>query len=453
MLADNTPDTHSRPAAEAVLYEAALRLGVAFTDAISLMRFDAEADSAYWSVNRTTGAERIALGPRTLSHGPDVAECVLRHEVLHRSVLHGFRERYLAPKLANLALDVAINRLLVTAYPAAMRRACAVLYPAESRITPIALADPTADPARLPEKLVGLWRAIWGNDHQSDTVNPSSLYYQLLHLGEASIPSWYVAEGIASTAMLPSNQARLTERVLADLSKALPRGSGASRALRDFTVLPSDLVTGPLERWVAALPVRQVAGASALTISTLHRPSARVQPFPQWPTRVGLVWRAMGLSRVTRRYPNVDRVVLAARLSLGLYIDVSGSMQVHLSALLTILRALRDVPVQTYVFDDEVRAIDANAIDRGRLSGGGGTNFDAVLTHLAAQQDQFAGLVITDGDGVVSDAARVALKTTGKSLFVVTISEGPKPPRTSPDSLGQVASARYYVNASRRGLA
>lgn len=119
---------------------ALMRLEVTFADCAALVTYDPTEATASWRYDKASGRESIHIGPTVTNLDIPGIEMVLRHELLHRSMFNGFGEDYEHPQLANLTLDICINRLLYEAYPEAMRQAAAV-YPAASKTTAIALAD------------------------------------------------------------------------------------------------------------------------------------------------------------------------------------------------------------------------------------------------------------------------------------------------------------------------
>src|SRR5258706_7084438 len=161
-----------------------MTLGLTFAECSGLVEFDADAETAFWKYNKETGVESIHVGPKVAALDQGTIEMVLRHEVLHRSLYHGFGEKYADRELCNLTLDVCINRLLYEAYPERMRKCAVEMYPPESKTTAIALADCSADVTRLPDELATLWQAIWHKlpDGSFSSLNPASLYFRLLRL-------------------------------------------------------------------------------------------------------------------------------------------------------------------------------------------------------------------------------------------------------------------------------
>ncbi len=165
---------------------ALMRLEVTFAECAALVEFDPEEQTASWRYDKRTGKESIHIGPRVAGLDVPSIEMVLRHELLHRSLFHGFGEDYAHHELANLTLDVCINRLLFEAYPEAMRTLSQAIYGPEAKTSAIALADCSADPKALQPELAELWQKIWhrGSDGSFAQLRVPSLYFKLLRLLE-----------------------------------------------------------------------------------------------------------------------------------------------------------------------------------------------------------------------------------------------------------------------------
>ena len=80
--------------------------------------------------------ESIHVGPLVAALDIPCIEMVLRHELLHRSMYHGFGEQHAHHEIANLTLDICINRLLFEAYPDRMRKTSLAIYSEESKLAP-----------------------------------------------------------------------------------------------------------------------------------------------------------------------------------------------------------------------------------------------------------------------------------------------------------------------------
>src|SRR4051812_41674529 len=86
--------TLSRLIAERRIEQALMTLGLTFAECSGLVEYDPEAETAFWRYNKETGVESIHVGPKVAVLDQGSIEMVLRHEILHRSLYHGFGEKY-----------------------------------------------------------------------------------------------------------------------------------------------------------------------------------------------------------------------------------------------------------------------------------------------------------------------------------------------------------------------
>lgn len=408
----------SRPQAEQNIRLALSRIGVGFADASNIVCYDPGASTAFWWINRTTGEERIHVGPLVASLEIPCVEVILRHEILHRSIF-GFRigMRDTNHSLANLVTDICINVLLHKAHPVAMRAASVAIYPAESKTTPIALADCSADPALLPEQLRTLWGWIWNDDGGGSSLNPASLYYQLLRISDGHDSAG--GDSMAPTAIPRQSMQRAIDRVLQDLNARLPHGSALASALSTYTVSPVTIGSSAVEAFVRSMRIRTTTSTVAKLLSSHFAGPSRLQAYPMIPSRIGLVYLSLGISQATGLFWNRTNDSTGERLALGVYVDVSGSMVKNFPLVVSIVRSLVAYVVSFFVFDSTVREVDVDALSAGSIIGGGGTSFDAVLEHFVAHPQLAGAMLITDGEAGVSDHVGDVLRRSGRPLFVI----------------------------------
>jgi hypothetical protein len=446
--------TLSRHAAERKIEQALLALGAAFADCAGLVEYDPEAATSFWMYDPITGDESIHVGPTLVALDLAAIEIALRHELLHRSMYHGLGERYANRELANLTLDVCINRLLFEAYTEKMRKASAAFYAPDVKTTAIALADCTADPRRLSSKLAALWTSIWHRlpDGSYPPLNPASLYFRLLRLQSTDLDGFVARCGMcgdrsragAHGVRLNARAHRIATAVAQDLGKRLPAGSSLGHALSELSVLPVPIGTGTVERFLKEIRIRRIASETANKITEPWQPRTRVQPYPAYPTRRGLVYTLCGLTDLFHLFWNREVEHAGARLALGMYVDVSGSMAGKYGAVCSFVDALKDYPLRVRSFDTAVRDVDVAELARGRLFGGGGTDFDAPVNDLVADAELAAGVLFTDGQAEVTSGAGAALGASGKRLYVVyLLGPGELPP---PSSLGQYCQDSLALN-------
>jgi hypothetical protein len=434
------PPLPSRHVAERRIEQALLSLGATFADCAGLVVYDPDAATSYWAVDGRTGEESIHVGPSVAALEVGCIEMALRHELLHRSTYHGMGEQFSNRGLANLVLDVCINRMLLEAYPDKMRRTSTALYPKESKTTPIALADCTADPLALSPALRPMWQGIWARlpDGRWPRLNPASLYFRLLRLASGDGLGGYEAAcvmcgdrrrtggglGGGAGRRVSSRAARVLGAIAGDLNKRLPAGSDLAASLGELSVVPTPIGTGPVERFLKQIKIRRIAAETARKLTEPWATRSRLQPFPGYPTRRGLIYSIIGLSDLTRLYWNRETEQQGVRLALGMYMDVSGSMSDKLGVVATFIEALKDFPLRVRSFDTAVRDVDPKDVAAGRLHGGGGTDFDAPVLDLAGDPELAAGVLFTDGEADLTEAAAARLHRSGKRLYVVYLVSG-----------------------------
>ncbi len=408
--------------AQRKLERAAMGLELTFAECAGLVVFDpAEATASYR--REANGRESIHVGPLVCGLDIPCIEMVLRHEILHRSLYHGYGEHHAHPTISNLALDICINRLLYEAYPDAMRKMALAIYPAESKTGPIALADPSADPVRLPTDLGELWQQIWTKtDGLYATLNPASLYFRLLRLLEVGLLREFVPfcnMGADLEKKPDAGSTTLAARVAKAVSRKLPRGSGLGRELAQFSVVPMAIGTAEIDTFLAKMAVRRVADQTASKVLAPLVREIRTQPYPAFPSRIGLVWQMAGISDALGLYKNRDIGNAGARLAVGLYLDVSGSMVRFFPLVASFAQALKEVPLRLRVFDTSVREASIEDLGKGTIVGGGGTDFDRPIEDLIAAPDIEASVLFTDGEAEVSALVARKLRASRKRLYVV----------------------------------
>ncbi|MFO0659306.1 MAG: hypothetical protein U0165_05680 [Polyangiaceae bacterium] len=445
------PSTLGNATAERRIEQALMALGMSFADASGIVQYDPEAETSYWAFDPITERESIHVGPMIAQLEVGAIEMALRHEFLHRSMFHGFGERYARRELANLTLDVCINRLLFEAYPDKMRKASQAIYPAESKKTAIALADCTADVSHLPTQLATLWTGIWSRlpDGSYPTVNPASLYFRLVRLSDSDVSTgeWLQkgtgcsftrskgpCAGHGELRRRPSKRVdHAISSVASDIGRRLPKGSALGTALDDYNVTPASIGTSKVEQFLKKIQVRRIAAQAAAKITEPWRSGSRIQPYPTYPTRLGLVYAICGITNATHMYWNREVENIGARMSIGLYMDVSGSMIGKFPIVSAFVDALRDFPLRLKTFDTVVREAEVSALAAGKIKGGGGTDFDAPLNDLLADEQIEAAVLFTDGEASVSELVGVRLRSSRKRLYVVYLLDGPSAPSSSLD--------------------
>jgi hypothetical protein len=152
------------------------------------------------------------------------------------------------------------------------------------------------------------------------------------------------------------------------------------------------------------------------------KPAVRLQPYPMFPSRLGYIYQIFGITDTWKMYWNKDVNSSGARKAFGLYFDVSGSMVEKFPVISAFVNAIKEYPIRLRAFDTTVRDIGLSDLEKGMIRGGGGTSFDCVFLDIIKDQEIYAGVVFTDGQGSLADDIGKAFLKSGKELFAVYIS-------------------------------
>lgn len=404
---------------------ALMALELTFAECQGLVVYDPDEATASWRFNKQSGEESIHLGPAVAEKDATIIEMVLRHEILHRSTYHGFHENHHNHALANLALDICINRLLFEAYPDQMRKTSLAMYPDEAKPTPVALADCTADPTKLSSELSELWQLAWVKQGgKYAPLNPASLYFRLHRLLiNGRIPPTFLLYFGEFDPNMPKRPGPRLERMgraaASEVNTRLPRGSSLGEALSEYSVVPVSIGTNDVEQFLAKMRLRKVVDHTAHKVLAPLVREVRLQPYAGWPSRTGLVYLLAGVTEATSLYWNKETANHGARYAVALYLDISGSMVPHFPLVAGFARALAELPVRLRVFDTTVREVEMASLTEGQIRGGGGTDFDAPLKDLVDDSAVECGVLFTDGEAYVSPGMGKRLVASKKRLYVV----------------------------------
>jgi hypothetical protein len=165
--------------------------------------------------------------------------------------------------------------------------------------------------------------------------------------------------------------------------------------------------------------VRRIADEHAAKVLEPLARQIRMQVYPGFPSRLGLIYRLCGFSDAFGVWWNREVANAGARMAIGVYMDVSGSMVDKFPVVASFVGSLKEYPLRLRVFDTTVREADVEALAAGRLRGGGGTDFDAPLEDLVRDREIEVGVLFTDGEARVSEPVGRKLRGSRKRLYVV----------------------------------
>lgn len=231
---------------------------------------------------------------------------------------------------------------------------------------------------------------------------------------------------------LPARASRVAGAAVSGLNARLPRGSDLGSSLNEYAVLPVPIGTDNVEEFLRKLRVRRIADRVAAKVLAPYTREVRVQPYPAFPSRLGLVYQLCGVTDLFGLYWNRNVANAGARLSIGVYVDVSGSMEPRFPVVASIVDALKEFPVRLRAFDTSVREVALEDFSRGKIVGGGGTDFDAPLNDFLDAKDCEAAVLITDGEATVTEPVGRRLVGSRKKLYAVYLLDANHPRVPSP---------------------
>jgi len=413
--------------AEGKIRQALGRLGLSFIDAMHIIEYDPDVETAYWSYNAVTGEEKIRVGPEIAELDISSIEIVLRHEFLHRSTYHGFREYFPDDQLLNIVEDICINRLLFEAYPEKMQKLAVQFYSPEAKKTIIALADCSADPDDLPEKIASLWHYIWDQDENGgfNSLNPPSLYYRILEVRNSEIISFdfttniLIAHGSNKFPVpISMEMEKATNGNINTINGRLPGCSDIGKMMNAYLSSTKQFSSDQVKNFLEQLHVDRMVSASRENLLETFKYTLN-SVYPYYPSSRGLTYLATGLSEILGLYHIVKSDVRSIRLKIAFYVDVSGSMEEYFNYVHYFVKAVFDVPLVIKIFDDTLRVVSVDDYMNGRFSVGGGTDFNLVIKDILEDDTIGAGLLFTDGQADINLDLQKKLKASNKKVFAV----------------------------------
>lgn len=438
-------------------------MGLSFAEGFRIVRYNPKVRTAQWIYFPSTGDEAIELGDKIADLPVNQIEMVLRHEFLHRSVFHGFNEQFDDPQISNIVLDICINRLLFEAFPNEMRELSVSIYPQESKTTVIALADCSADPFRLQEPLRSIWKNTW--DRQPDgsyqNLNPASLYFRLIELNDPQILILNPFSDFGNmdpgfSGNIPDKIIKAASKTARGIARRLPYGSSGGSGLDQYSVLPQQIGINNIERFLSRINVKTIAARFSSKIKKPLLKSIRMQAFPLYPSRIGYIYQTFGLTDTLRMYWNRDLSSTGVKMSIGLFVDISGSMTEHFPLVSGFVDALKEFPVKIYAFETTVREVDIEEFTRGVIKGGGGTEFDCVVRTFLEDREMAAAVIFTDGYGRLSESLAKNLQLSRKNLYLIWLKTGysnnnaPELKKAARDTLELEINNSNYIVAKQK---
>jgi hypothetical protein len=150
-----------------------------------------------------------------------------------------------------------------------------------------------------------------------------------------------------------------------------------------------------------------------------------------------MVYLLSGISNLISLYHNRVPEINYSKLALGIYIDMSGSMEEYFPVLPILIKHLSTYPIKIKGFTDFLYDLDLNDIKNGKIKGGGNTDFNPIFEDLINDVTLHAGLIITDGMSAILETNITKFKSTEKKLYQILFSD------KSLEPLSSIVNAEY----------
>ncbi|MGM0609368.1 MAG: hypothetical protein ACQESP_13240 [Candidatus Muiribacteriota bacterium] len=401
-------------------------LGSAFTNTSGIVTFSPDTETASWSYNKLTGQEKIIIGKLAEKIDAGALEILLRHEFLHKSSYHGKHEKMKDKELQNLAYDIAINRILFITYPYKTESLCKAAYPPESDKTIIAFANPCADKTKLKsalgKKAAIFWDIIWNTDYKlnSEIDNPYKIYLKLSEFREFSETSDF----LLSPFTIDHDEQKTPQKEIAEITSKIYdeiRGKDSlnQTGISEFIqVKKSDSSADNVKKFINSLKLIRYAKRTANEIERIYSSKITRQPYPVYPSRIGMIYRQAGISRQLKLYFNKTPDRKPSVIYVSVYIDISPSMEDNFPHILKFLKELKGFVLQLKTFDTEVRDVDWDNLKNKTIERGMGTDFNAPVKDFLNDSVN-AAILITDGEADLDKSLGRSLSKYNKKIFAV----------------------------------
>lgn len=324
--------------------------------------------------------------------------CLLCHELLHPAFGH-----FIHPddEIANIACDAVINAIIthVFAEPSGHGSFFLRIYP--ERGLPALLRSGSA---MSQSRYQSLYSHLY----------PTSSYPCSLSTGEIIQSLRVLAPGTAPDVLLIGSHGKrhsrasgiegwssaVAGRVTDDLLRVVREaGTGAGRCphLQDLLIEVLKRKESIREGLLARYATRQLLGG----FFGESKQSRRVtSPFPVRPSRRDLVMLSAGVwpGLFRNRQPEIRE----DRKGVAVFLDVSGSVNDHLPAIVGLLSHYRERIRSVHLFSNAVREVPFDMLCAGRLSTTYGTDFNCVARAIT-ERGYDRAVVLTDGYASLDD--------------------------------------------------
>lgn len=391
-------------------------LGIAFAEARELVELTNEIDTAGWAIF-TNGTEKILINSTIAAEYPEEElTTILRHEFLHRTLYDGIQEAFSINDLANIALDAVINRLIHLADKEAMVCLSKRIYPEASFTHPVSIANCTLGKDNTAPEFRTLYNSIWNVD---EVPNPSAIYYNLIRLCKSNytknVNGWFVRRDMRNKKKMP---------LRSDIAKSgvamLRRIPGCQLLVEKYCGHQTENALNRVRLFLNRQELINKADRITEFIDKGIASGVAPMVYPHKLSRRGVAYLISGVSEISGLYWNTTGK--RERESITVYLDSSGSMRGELSLMTLILHKLSDRLDNIFTFDTTVYPIAIEQIEKGQLTGGGGTDFSVPVRHFINNGEIGAtAILITDGAGSIDDKTVKDFKHSGKKCLLIFV--------------------------------
>ena len=137
-------------------------------------------------------------------------------------------------------------------------------------------------------------------------------------------------------------------------------------------------------------------------------PRIGVSPIPIRPSKRDFVLLAAGVPPF--HYHNVAYRQATQERGLAVYLDVSGSVNQHLPAIIGLLRSLKAELMSIFLFSNKVVEVPFRTLLAGQVQTTYGTDFDCIAEHVLTNRFDKA-VVLTDGYASMTEDNQEQLRT------------------------------------------
>ena len=324
--------------------------------------------------------------------------CLLCHELLHPAFGHFIHPN---DEIANIACDAVINAIIthVFAEPSGHGSLFLRTYP-ERGLSGLLRPGSAMSHSRYQM----LYQHLYPQTGPAPSLSAGEIIQSLRVLAPRTAPSVLLigshGKRNASDSGATGWSSAVTSRVTEDLLRVVrDAGTGAGRCphLQDLLIevlkRKETIREGLLTRYASRKLLGGFFGES-------KRNRRVTSPFPVRPSRRDLVMLSAGVwpGLFRNRQPEIRE----RRKGVAVFLDVSGSVNDHLPAIVGLLSHYRERIRSVHLFSNAVREVPFDTLCAGRLSTTYGTDFNCVARAITESRYDRA-VVLTDGYASLDD--------------------------------------------------